>query len=365
MAFKSYKVNIATYNGSGCADKHAYCDYVLNLVKTAFLNADASWSQEGTIEYVSSDTSSSGYFGHRTLQLKNSTTNKYLRIWMFAGCSYSLIDSPSTNTSTSLEVYTGNTMKLYNTSMMGNLGEIFFGVSDHSIDADFAKDLGLTTPIFSVCNNTSTSNRYLSYSSSANMQAYGVVLTVISYDKMFAVFEKRQTGDSPLIGCIYADDMFICANSGDTETAGVVSCVSYDQTYGFCVNSAGGNNAQEYLTFIFNQKDGGFDFRRMGVNACNNGFIAYTTEASTKMVTAPLAVWSYPTTYSGSSQTGVVDGIGFKGWVNTDYIRCVNETNLPATCKGLKYASGRWLCVQRATLICWDDSNSSPFEAAT
>lgn len=363
MAFKSYKVNIANYNGSGCANKEAYCDYVLDLVKTAFLNADASWSLYSSVETLGGYT---GTDGARTIQLYNSTTSKYLRIWMFASISYSLIDSPDTNTGSysSLKVYKGNTMKVSNKCIMGEYGEILFGVSDGNIDTDFAKDLGLTTPLFSVCNRTDN-NHYLSYTAAGNMYSYGSVLTVISYDKMFGVFEKRITGDSPLIGCMYADNMYICANSGDTETAGVVSCVTYDQSRGFCVNNAGGNNAQSDLTFIFNQKDGGFDFSGMSINACNNGYFAFTTEASTKMVTAPLTVWSFPNTYSGSSQTGVVDGICFKGWVNTDYIRCVSDTNLPATCKGLKYASGRWLCVQLATLICWDDSNTSPFEAAT
>jgi hypothetical protein len=89
-----------------------------------------------------------------------------------------------------------------------------------------------------------------------------------------------------------------------------------------------------------------------------------TASSSTKMVCYSVKFWMYPETYSGSSMQGVVDGIGLKGWINPNYLRSVDINILTPSMRGMKYGNGTWFCISAGTLICWDDSNSSPFELA-
>ena len=85
MAFKSYKFNMPSYSGSGCASQKDYCDMWLNNLVTAFTTANAAWSQVGTIETIGADYT--GY-GARTVQLQSSANNKYVRIWVFETSNY-------------------------------------------------------------------------------------------------------------------------------------------------------------------------------------------------------------------------------------------------------------------------------------
>ena len=108
-----------------------------------------------------------------------------------------------------------------------------------------------------------------------------------------------------------------------------------------------------------------FNYTGLSQHVLNNKKSLQSAWNSNKLVCGPLTVAMYNGTWSGSTYTGVTNGIGIKGWINSDYVRNTDCDALVYSNRGLKYANGRWLCVDAGTLICWDDSNESPFEAAT
>lgn len=363
MAFISSKFNMPSYSGSGCANQRDYADLYLTKLKDAFIDANSVWGLETDIETIGSYSGTS--YGLRTLQLKSSASGKYLRIWCLTGDTYCYIQQSTTvNTDNSWKVYKGNlfiqnsgsSQNYYN---IGDYAEIYFGVSSNSIDPDPAKDLGLDLPIFGI-NNRTVNSPFTVANSSYGAYTYGAVISVITDGSMFAVM-KIWNGNRPM--CLYAPDLFICANSGDMETAGVISSTSH--TANFYLGND--NNGSNTMSAIFNAADGSHDFNGM-TQGFDNGRLTsriLTAESSTKMVCAPVCFWMAPYSYSGSTMSAVTDGIGFKGWINTDYIRSVDSRVLPSASRGMKYGNGGWLCVDTGTLICWDDSNDSPFEAAT
>jgi hypothetical protein len=353
-----------SYSGSGCANYQAYADLWLTKLKDAFIDANSAWSLETAIETIGSYSGDS--YGLRTLQLKSSASGQYLRIWAFAGSVYAYFQtSTGTNTSESLSIYTGNLMRFNyesnaNRYNLSQYCEVYFGVSSSSIDPDFAKDLNLDIPIFGV--NNWQRNEYSEMSGGYyGANQYGAIVSVITDGSMFGIIKYCDNKNHEVF---YAPDMFICANGGDAETAGVISTMTYDSNFYLGQD----NNSSYYSVFaVFNAADGTHDFNGMvqGFNNNRGNKVYLGAENSTKMICVPVCFGMSPYQYSGSTMTGVIDGIGFKGWINTDYIRSVDSTVLPSANKGLKYANGRWLCVDAGTLICWDDSNSSPFEAAT
>ena len=213
--------------------------------------------------------------------------------------------------------------------------------------------------MFGIGNSTCSSSFSLA-GSSYGAYYYGATLSVITDGSMFGII-KYTDGYWPAV--FYAPNMFVCANSSDTQTAGVISCNGNSMNFYLGDN----NNSGHTMSCIFNASDGTHNFNGMlqGFSNGRLGTRVLTAESSTKMICAPVCVWMYPYEYSGSSMPGVTNGIGFKGWINTEYIRSVDSRVLPFASKGMKYGNGRWLCVDTGTLICWDDSNTSPFESAT
>ena len=360
MAFKSSKFNMPKYNGSGFAYPYEYTYSYITKLKNAFIEASPTWSLVTDIENVSTN---SGIEGMHTLQLKSNTSNKYLRIWVFGGTVYSSMKSvESVTTSNTLNIYTGNLFVQNNDSWQsyyrfGGSCEIYFGVASSPIDKDPGKNLHLDIPMFGLGNDITRDPMVGYYNNGA--YCYGATVSVITDGSMFGVI-KHLNGNWPMV--FYAPDMFICANSSDTETSGVISSNREGANFYLGNDSSDGHT----MSCIFNAADKSHDFNGM-IQAVNNGRVAtraLTVENSTKMACMPLSVWMYPYQYSGSTMSAVVDGIGFKGWINTDYIRSVDSHVLPFASKGMKYGSGNWLCVDAGTLVCWDDSNTSPFEAA-
>lgn len=364
MAFISSKFNMPSYSGSGCANYKEYADLWLTKLKDAFIDASSAWSLESDIETIGSYSGDS--YGLRTLQLKSSASGKYLRIWALAGDIYVYYQtSTGTNTgSSSINIYDGNVFIQRDSAdlghRMGNMSEVYFGISDSPIDADFAKDLGLNIPIFSI--NMATQNTYvMACHTGIGAIGYGAVVSVITDGSMFG-FIKFWGSSNYNNAVIYAPDLFACANSSDVETEGAIANNGDSNSFYF----GNDDNSSYTVSAVFNAADGTHNFAGMS-QGFNNGRATnrlLTAENSTKMVCAPVCFWMYPYTYSGSTMSAVISGIGLKGWVNTDYVRSADSRVLPETSKGLKYASGSWLCVNKGTLICWDDSNSSPFEAA-
>jgi hypothetical protein len=207
-------------------------------------------------------------------------------------------------------------------------------------------------------------SKTLSYSSNCGLYNKGGTITVLTDGKMFSVMQLF-TGTNELNTCIYAPDLMVNINPDDTNTAGVLSTLNESSTGS---NLYFGNNepfnAESYIRVMYNAADGTRDFSGMGCGIYNGKGVLTAAENCTKILTCALQCQMWPRTYSGSTMTGVIDHIGMKGWINTDYVRSASITQLPNSNKGLKFGNGNWLCLDAGTLICWDDSNSSPFDAA-
>lgn len=373
MAFISSKFNVPTYAGSGLANQQAYADELLTKVKDAFISANSAWSLESEIETIGTNTNT-GY-GCRTLQIK-STSGKYVRIWAFAGSGTIRADFVDSETASgsynALKIYKGNVcLSNANASSsdydgvifgLSNTTELVFGVASHSIDVDFGMDLTLDVPLFSIYNSaTNSSSILLNSYSYAELYQHGGTISVMTDGSMFAVIQMLQYS-SILSACIYAPDLMVCINPSDTQTAGVISCEDVNNFY---LGNATLNSSEGYISVLFNAADGTHDFRGMWIRQDNGKSSLTASESCTKLVTSALQCSLMPVPYSGSTTTGVLDGIGMKGWVNTNYVRSASVDQLPNASKGMTYGNGAWLCTGVGTLICWDSSNSSPFEAAT
>ncbi len=367
MAFISSKFNMPSKSGSGLNNQD-YCDLFLTNLKNAFIAANNAWSQVGSIETIGTNTNTS--YGCRTLQLKSSVSNKYVRIWKFAASANiggSFVDSPDTSGGyNALKLYRGNVMRVNGndailTDTAGH-GGIWFGVSDNSIDVDFAKDLGLSVSLFCLSNSVRDTNSFNANFFSDDNYNNGATYSVVTDGKYFGLMQWL-SDKNYITSCFYAPDMMICANSGDTNTEGVISCEGYTDSFYFGNNNA--YDAEGYIKVLFNAADGTHDFRGWTEGIYNGKDGCMTAENATDMSCTALKVFLNIQNYSGSTMEGVIDGINLKGWVNPDYMRSASITVLPAASKNMTYGLGAWLCTDAGTLICWDDSNSSPFEAAT
>lgn len=373
MAFKSSKFNMPTYGGSGFANRQAYADELLTRLKDAFISASSAWSLESSIETIGTNTDAN--FGLRTLQLKSSSSGKYLRVWFFCGTSYiygQFVDSDTASGGyNAIKLHKANFFKCNsgsetNRCIFGesNCCEIVFGVASQSIGADLGYDLSLDVSAFCISNDYTNmgSGKYLSYHYSYGIYNKGGTITVMTDGKMFSVM-RLFTGTSTLNACLYAPDLMININHpDDSNTAGVIS--TKDDNTNFYLGNNDPYSAEGYIRVMFNAADGTRNFAGMGCGIYNGKGPLTCSESCSKLLTTALQCQMWPYTYSGSTMIGVINGIGMKGWVNTDYIRSASVTQLPNSNKGLKYASGSWLCTDAGTLICWDDCNSSPFEAA-
>lgn len=373
MAFKSSKFNMPTYSGSGLPNQQTWVDSLLTKLKDAFIDADSSWSLESSIDTVGTNTNV--YYGTRTLQLKSSKSNKYVRIWGFAGIVSAYFSDVATASGSydNLKIFKGNVFKCNegnytNRCLLGEpyCCELMFGVSSKSIDKDFGLNLELSVPLFCINNNYSYmgETKYLTYDGNSGAYYYGGTFTVMTDGNMFSVMRKYNSGgDSDKLNmCLYAPDLISCINTNDLNTEGVISSIASNKSF-----YLGNNNqydAENYIRVLFNAADGTHDFSGMGCGIYNGKGPLTCSESCTKLLTTALQIQMWPSTYSGSTMTGVIDHIGMKGWVSTNYIRSTSITQLPAVNKGIKYGSGNWLCVDAGTLVCWNDSNTSPFEAA-
>lgn len=373
MAFISSKFNMPTYGGSGLANSQAYADELLTRVKNAFISANAAWSLETGIETIGTNTNTN--YGLRTLQLKSSASGKYLRIWCFCGTSVTNGQFVDTDTASggynAIKLNKANFFKCNdgnntNRCIFGesNSCELTFGVASQSISADLGYDLSLDVSVFSINNNYTNmgSNKNISYNITYGLYANGGTITVMTDGTMFSIM-RLYAGASDLSVCLYAPDLMVNINPDDANTSGVIS--TKDAVTNFYLGNNNSFDAEGYIRVMYNAADGTRNFNGMGCGIYNGKGSLTAAENCTKILTCALQCQMWPATYSGSTMTGVIDHIGMKGWINTDYIRSASITQLPNSNKGLKFGNGAWLCTDAGTLICWDDSNSSPFEAAT
>ena len=370
MAFISSKFNQPSKAGSGL-NAQDWADLYLDKLATAFTTANAAWSVYSAKETIGTNTNTN--YGCRTIQLKSSVSEKYVRIWCFGNeASTDFVDTPTTSGGyNNLHLYRGNIMKIGSNQCLLNddhaHSEIYFGVSDNPIDADFAKDLGLSVGMFGLINRvqstTSGMNMAYRYGDQYTAYYYGAIISVITDGKFFGVMRQMPDNASRSVACFYAPDMMICANSDDHETEGVISSIAHNEG-SFYFGNNNPYDGQSYVAAIFNAADGTRDFRGWTEGNYNGKEGCMASEDSTGMPCTALKIFLNIQTYSGSTLDGIKDGASLKGWINPEYMRSANVVVLPETCKSLTYGNGAWLCTNAGTLICWDASNSSPFEAA-
>lgn len=367
MAFLSATFTMPSYSSSGLSTEQDWCDALLTNLKDAFIAANDAWEQIGTIETIGTNTNT-GY-GTRTIQLHSTASGKYVRIWSFANYTrVQFVENPtSSGNYNALNLYLGNILRYSGSyACFGNSynTELFFAVSDNNIDADFGLDLGLSCPAFGLTNYYIETYYAVSLSDPKNSPTFklGADFIVITDGNMFSVLRKVPSYDT-WHGCFYAPDMIVPANGDDTNTEGVVTTIDINRTIYFGSNSA--YDAENYLKILYNDANGNHDFGGWGLGIYNSKGILCMSESSSKLLCAPLEVHLYPTTYAGSTMSGIVSGVGTKGWVNTDYLRSCSITQLTSDFIGHTFADGRWVCPNEGVLICWDSSNSNPFEAAT
>lgn len=359
MSFNTSKYNMPSYSGSGCANSKEYAILTLTELKTNILSASALWTLESDIEPLVSEYS--GTAGIHTMQFTNGSI--HFRVWSFVGnLSSTFINSPDTNTNSSIKIYTGNLFKINYSSQsgyyaFGDTAFLYFAVSEDIIDKDPAKDLQLLIPMFGLISGYYNSSNWLCYDNNEDTYRYGSTITVITDGSMLSLIVYTNGYAKALM---FAPDMFVNANISDSNTAGAIVMSSSSQHFSF-----GDNNGNNNYTFaVFSDASGGFDFDGL-VQGCDTGKKQLaTTESSTKMVTGPVCYYMYPYTYSGSNQSAVASGIGIKGWLNTNYIRNANADILTNLQRGSTFANGDWICISRGTLLRWDGSNVSPFEPA-
>lgn len=375
MAFISSKFNMPTRSGSGLTGE-AYADLYLTNLATAFSTACSDWSIYSNLETIGTNRDTN--YGCRTLQLYSSTSNKYVRVWCFANtCTGRFQDNSSSSGGNSsadhsnLYIYRGNLFRINGVNGVyfgcNYSNELVFAVSDNQIAVDFADDLGLSVSMFSFANAPTDSNsQYLSYGSTHGCYVNGGVITVITDGKFFGVMRKLSS-DTGVNACFYAPDMIVCANGvNDQNTEGVISCQDRDDNFYLGNNSP--YDIESYVKVIFNDANGGHDFRGWGEGIYSGKDSCQTSENSAYMSCTAIKVFLNTNSYSGSTMPGIIPssmpGINFKGWVNPNYVRSANLNVLPESSKGMTYDNKNWLCTAAGTLICWNALNTSPFEAA-
>ena len=363
MAFISSNFTMPSFSSSGLSTVQEWCDTLLTNLKDAFIAANSAWEQIGTIETIGTNTDTA--YGTRTIQLHSTVSGKYVRIWSFANdvIGFFVENSTPSGEANDLKMYLGNIIRYSsNYVRFGNSynTELFFAVSDNSIDVDFGLNLELSCPAFGLINTETSADYAVTLSDQYNGKTFkfGADHIVITDGNMFSVLRKI-TPNTTWHGCFYAPDMMVPASEDDTNTEGVVTTRSLDPTIYF------GNNdpydAESYISILFNDANGSHDFRGWGLGIYNNKGILCTSESASKLLCAPLEAHLYPINYAGSTMSGIANGVGTKGWVNMNYLRSCSVTQLTSGFISHTFVDGRWVCPKEGVLICWDKNNTNPF----
>ena len=363
MAFISSSFTMPSFSSSRLPTVQDWCDSLLTNLKDAFIAANSSWEQVGTIETIGTNTDT-GY-GTRTIQIHSTVSGKYVRIWAFAkDIIGNFVEDPTpSNSYNDLKIYFGNVLRYSsNYVRFGNsyVTELCFAVSSNNIGVDFGLDLELSCPAFGIVNSEINADYGTTLSDSYNSRTFkfGADHIVITDGNMFSVLRKI-TPNTTWHGCFYAPDMMIPASGNDTNTEGVVTTRSLDPTIYFGNNEP--YNAEQELSILYNDANGNHDFRGWGLGIYNNKGYLCMSESASKLLCAPLEAHLYTLNYSGSTMPGIANGVGTKGWVNTDYLRSCSITQLTSSSIGRTFVDGRWVCPKEGVLICWDKNNTNPF----
>jgi hypothetical protein len=298
-----------------------------------------------------------------TVLLKNDDDNDptYVRVWYFKG-PYGYISASETYSTTSaIYIYKGNTFCAGysgdSRSILGNSAGLYFAVSKNTIGKDPAQDLHLSVPMFTYKHGANSAGSGIGLEDSG----YGLIFTLVTNGEMFnsLVYDTYNK-----YFAMYADDLFINANSNDLVTCGALFTESGGSTLGF--SSSDTTATSSYVYAVFSDSNGSFDFSNAYEYYATNQYLAAAHNLSSEYLASypPLFYMTKNSSYSMSSDEHLVyNDIGTKGWVNPNYIRNVQSGQLKSNVDiGSLFGNKNWYCTSTSTLMVWDGSTTySPF----
>lgn len=375
---KHKTVAIPPYRTSGAANLRDFASNILSLVCDSlmdgeagmtFVNAQGTPTDAITIDKVGTYTGTS--YSVMSTQIYDESSDTYIRIWAFHGTSQGQVSCYVSDTEGAsgsydgIKMYNGNISKciVNNTTWYYELPyDIIFGVKHgSSIGLDPGYNLNLDIPLFGFAHNrvsnSSTSRNSLSQASFYNTGAQ-ITFIVKGSDKKTIIGKLTQEDYNNMF--IYGDELLRNVDQQDPYRACVIS--QYTDFYNR-VNFSMSNDTLGTVGFLspgFRASSGRFSgsptsFKRLAAL----GESKYVNSTATKFVYSAVYVSEVPWTYQDSGELSG-NGIGIKGWVDSDVLRYAYEEVIPQSAVGTVYGGGDFVVAGKSTLIGWDASNS-PF----
>lgn len=351
------------------SNTQAWGTTLLSNLATAISTASGgNYQIDSTVEIINRSMSPNNSYCRHTIQLKNDYTGEYLRMWYFSRIyeGMTMLDSAGSNTSISAcKIYKGNFLcQGINGSLYYHQNGLFFAIKNASIGTDPATDLGLSFPMFSLCNGLYTTNR--SRNEDLVDGSYKSKYVITSDGSGFTFLYHMFNGSYPYScrGLVYHPDA-ISTVSGDSHKEGVY-LLSIDSSSDYPYD---GNNGVTKLRGYWVSAGGVINYGQF-LNSLDPVDATYVTTLGNKVSCIPLMLVSEPDNYNVSQSylnaTGTApagsfpdNSIGFKGYTNQNLIRrCSAQRviNIGAT-------YGGWMCIGPGWLVPWATGHDtdSPF----
>jgi hypothetical protein len=342
-----------------------------NFASTLVLASGGNYQIDDPIKIIGRSMTEDGYYCRHTIQLKNDYTGEYLRIWCINDPynGLNMIDTAGSNSSRDdCKIYKGNFLcQGINHNVYYYHNCLFFAVKDASIDTDPAGDLGLSFPMFSLCNGLwATTHCYSTNLVSDFKSKYTITSDGSGFTFLYhGFYPYNQSPQYPCScrGLVYHPQA-INTISGDSNTKGVYLLSTDSSSYtpydgdgvtklrGYWVSAGGAISYEQFL------------------NSLDPVSATTVTVKGDKVSCIPLALFSEPDNYNvnqsylnatgtGAGGSNPDNSIGFKGYTNQNLIRRCSAQRVVNV--GATY--GGWMCIGPGWLVPWATGHDadSPF----
>lgn len=334
-------VNITSFQFSPkntYANNKTYGHTILQNLADAICLVNTNLSIDDSLDVAGSFTEIDTY-PRCTIGLVNSVTSEHIRLWyIYSTASISVSETVNTSATASYNIYKGNLQAQGPSSNKYTSGSvIIFGISNNAIDRDLGKDLGLKIPLQPICSGVNTATSwYLTEISSS----YTNKITVISDGYGFTIIEHSGTSPVDNANVFIYHPQLIQTVSGDSQTGGFFM-LSEATTQSFVVAITKG-------TWTGCNANGDFTYgQTQGVEECT-GALSVSPQGN-YIACVPPIFYTYANPYAGSTSNLNANGIGFKGYLNTDICRHASSNKISTV--GALY--GGWLHVGAGWLLPW------------